>query len=65
LPAVAIAAADSVAVLAAEDSAAVAAVASTAAVVDTGKERLTSEVVGDPISRGCGGWDFWRLGSGL
>ena len=59
------AAADSVAVVAVADStAAVVAEASTAVVVaDTGK--LSFKVVGDPISRGCGGWDFWRLGGGL
>jgi hypothetical protein len=58
-------AADSVAVAVAAASAVVAAGASTAAVVDTGKRKADFKVVGDPISRSCGGWDFWRLGDGL
>jgi len=59
------AAADSVVVAAVADStAAVVAEASTAVVAaDTGK--LSFKVVGDPISRSCGGWDFWRLGGSL
>ena len=65
MPAVAIAAAvDSMQAVVA-DSTAVAAEDSTAAVADTGKKETPFKVVGDPISRSCGGWDFWRLGAGL